>query len=337
MKNSNVETRSAVTLDAGMTFNGRKSGRSVQGWTEGTDYTPEVNPNYIGQAWDVDVRGWFCLPPTEGLYVFGATGCGKSSAVRQYSALLKYELFEVTAHARLEMGDLIGHHVVRDGNMCYEYGPLSMAMKRGGVLLINEVDLLDPAVAAGLNTVLDGAPLLIPENGGEIIRRHPMFRFVCTANSNGTGDESGLYQGVLRQNMAFADRFIFVKAGYLPPVKEKALMKKVAPQVPDDILDKMEMMACLVRKVFDGQGEGKDADVALDLTLSTRAMVRWATLFQFFMPLRDRKVNVVRYSLERALLNRATPVTRAALMGFCQRCFGGDMSSDSETTEVNNG
>ena len=75
-------------------------------------------------------------------------------------------------------------------------GPLLTAMKEGGWFLLDEIDLLDPATAAGLNGVAEGRPLTIPETG-EAVTAQPEFRFIATAtaNSNGAGDASGLYQG----------------------------------------------------------------------------------------------------------------------------------------------
>ncbi len=46
---------------------------------------------------------------------------------------------------------------------------------------------------AGLNSVLDGSPLCITENGGELIKPHLMFRFVATANTKSCGADSGQY------------------------------------------------------------------------------------------------------------------------------------------------
>lgn len=65
-------------------------------------------------------------------------------------------------------------------------------MRYGAILLLSEIDLTSPEIAAGLNSVLDGSPLYMAENGGEIIPPHPMFRFVATANTNGGGDDTGL-------------------------------------------------------------------------------------------------------------------------------------------------
>lgn len=41
-----------------------------------------------------------------------------------------------------------------------------------------------------------------------------MFCFVATANINGANDDTGLYQGVQRQNAAFLYRFILCEIGY---------------------------------------------------------------------------------------------------------------------------
>ncbi|WP_428166050.1 AAA family ATPase [Desulfovibrio sp.] len=124
------------------------------------------------------------------LYVFGTTGCGKTSCIKQ--PRLNYPVFEVTGHGRLEFADLVGHLTIKDGNMAFEHGPLALAMQYGAILLLNEIDLTSPEIAAGLNSVLDGSLLYIAENGGEIIPPHPMFRFVATKNTNDGGDNTGL-------------------------------------------------------------------------------------------------------------------------------------------------
>lgn len=45
--------------------------------------------------------------------------------------------------------ELIGHLSLHGGNMEFEYGPLALAMKYGGLFLLNEIDLLEPSAAAG--------------------------------------------------------------------------------------------------------------------------------------------------------------------------------------------
>ncbi len=204
--NENLFTK--TQFDAGEVFSGKSSGTTVTGFSSSSDYTPRPDNRYQFHSSSRDVVVWFLMEKPEPLYLYGPTGCGKSSLVRQLAARLNYPVFEITGHERLEIADLIGHLTVQDGNMKFEYGPLSMAMKIGGIFQFNELDLCSPATLAGLNTILDGSPLCIPENGGELIYPADTFRFVATANTNGSTDDTGLYQGTLRQNLAFLDRFM---------------------------------------------------------------------------------------------------------------------------------
>ena len=93
------------------------------------------------------------------------------------------------------------------------HGPLSVAARDGHLLILNESDLMDPSELAGLNDILEGQPLVIAENGGEVIPPHAKFRVFATGNTAGSGDRSGLYQGTLRQNLAFMDRFRVIRVG----------------------------------------------------------------------------------------------------------------------------
>ena len=167
-----------VELDAGLVFGGKASGILVQGYADATSLTPPIDPHFRFPEASRDVIVWF-ISPDDPLYMFGPTGCGKSSCIRQLAARLKYPVFEVTGHGRLEFADLVGHLSLKEGNMTYEYGPLALAMRYGGLLLFNEIDLIAPEVAAGLHGVLDGSPLCISENGGEIVPPHPLFPVLC--------------------------------------------------------------------------------------------------------------------------------------------------------------
>jgi cobaltochelatase CobS len=135
----------------------------------------------------------------------GPTGSGKTSSVTEIAARLNWPVQQVTAHGRMELTDLIGHHALVAGapgeppTMKFMYGPLAIAMREGQILLINELDLADPAEIAGLNDIVERRPLVIAQNGGEVIKPHPMFRVIATGNSTGTGDNSGPYQGILMQ------------------------------------------------------------------------------------------------------------------------------------------
>jgi cobaltochelatase CobS len=306
-------------LDAGQVFSGTPSGKPVQGFATPCAYTPTPSPDYIFHETSRDIIVWF-LERSDPLYVFGPTGSGKTSLIKELAARLNYPVFEVTGHGRLEFADLVGHLAVQNGNMEYAYGPLTLAMRHGGLFLLNEIDLVSPDVAAGCNGILDGQPLCLAENSGELITPHPLFRFVATANTNGSFDETGLYQGTLQQNLAFMDRFWLCEVGYPDSQAELALLEGRAAILPEDVRTRMVNFANEVRRLFVGEAAG-EITKTIEVTFSTRTLLRWADLTVRFQPLVNQGIQPVTYALDRALGYRASRETRALLHELAQRIF----------------
>jgi len=309
----------ATFFDAGLLFEGKSSHVMLPGWESPSPFTPAKDHFYHFSRWMQDIVTWLACS-RDPLYLFGPTGCGKTSCVKQVMQALNYPVYELTGHSRLEFPEMVGHHTVQNGTMHYEYGPLVKAMKEGGLFLLNEIDLLDPSTAAGMNSVLDGYPLVIVENGGELVTPHPMFRFAATANSNGGSDHTGLYQGVLRQNIAFMDRFMLVECSYMEEEQELLLLKKyINGRMPEETLSRMVRFANAVRRLFMGN-DAEDMDAAIEVTLSTRTLIRWALLTEHFQ--RSHGEEALRHALDCALAFRASPPSRMALYELHQRIFG---------------
>ncbi|WP_020585434.1 AAA family ATPase [Desulfobacter curvatus] len=313
-----LETLMPKDLDAGLIFSGTSSGKKIKGFESPCSFTPSINSDYLYHESSRDVIVWF-MNSADPFYLFGPAGSGKTSLIKQLAAKLNYPVFSVTGHSRLEFPDMVGHLTVQNGNMIFQHGPLALAMKYGGVFLLDEIDLLDPATAAGLNGMLDGEPLCIPENGSEIITPHPLFRFAATANTNGGSDETGLYQGTLRQNLAFMDRFWLCEINYPTAEAEENLLAFKAKNLPEELRKKMVEFANEVRKLF--MGESTDFNDTIEVTFSTRTLIRWADLTVRFQPLANQGVQPITYALDRALGYRATRETRSFLNELAQRIF----------------
>ena len=309
-------------LDAGLVFSGQKSGLTVTGFDAPSPYTPTIDPSYRFHESARDVIVWYRMEKPEPLYVFGPTGCGKSSLLRQLAARLNYPVFEVTWHDRLEVDDLIGHLTLRNGAMEFEDGPLTLAMRTGGLFILNEIDLCSPATLAGLNTILDGAPLCISANGGELVKPELSFRFAATANTSGSGDGLGVYQGAQRQNLAFLDRFLMLEVGYADSKTETDLLTSRFPALSPKVITDMVAFANEVRKLFMAEPTA-DSPVtqACEVTFSTRTLLRWADLTIRYEPLAMYGEVPILYALDRALGFRACPETRAMLRELAQRIF----------------
>lgn len=309
-------------FDAGQLFAGRKSGVSIAGYDAPHPSTPAIDPSYIPPQWAAYVISWF-TDPIDALWVSGDTGCGKSALIRWIAAKLNYPLYEITGHGRMEMPDLVGHTGLvpaPDGNgaiTMWIHGPLPLAMQEGGIFLFNEIDLVDPSVLAGLNTVLDGRPLYVPDRQ-EYIQPNPAFRFIVTANSNGSGENIGLYTGILNQNYAFQSRFCHIHADYLSQDMEMGLVQRVVPGLPDAVYGYMKQFVSVVRGAPLG-----DTDYRFETPIGTRDVLRWAHFCRKFASMGRQGKNVLLEAMNVAFGNRQDSGTRAVMHEVLQRITAG--------------
>ena len=254
-------------------------------------------------------------PQGDGLFLIGPTGCGKTSLVCQSAARLNWPVQMVPVHGRLELDDLLGQRVLENSNTPFQYGPLANAVRDGHILILDEMDVADPSELAGLYDLLDGSPLVLSQNGGEVIPIHPKFRFVATGNSAGAGDGSGLYQGVLRQSLAWLDRFRLLAVDYPTVETELEILAQAEPELPVMHRECMVKLAGEIRRLFVGGSEG---EAQLSVTLSTRGLERWAHLLIRFRG----APKVFEYTLHQTLTARAEPAEQEAILQLGRDVFG---------------
>ena len=294
-----------------------RPGLEVLGFADDTHpHIPLRKPYVFRAALLRDILAYLHDAGGDGMFLSGPTGSGKTSLVTQVAGRLNWPVHSVTCHGRMELQALVGQFVIDQGETVFVHGPLAVAARDGHILILNESDLMDPAELAGLNDILEGQPLVIPEHGGEVIKPHPQFRVFATGNSTGAGDGSGLYQGILRQNLAFMDRFRVVHVGYPEPAVEKAVVAQAAPRLPELIIDKMIAVAGEIRRLF--TGDGAEGGPELTVTMSTRTLVRWASLSLTF----KGAPKVFEYALTQALTARAELPQQEAIHRIAADVFG---------------
>ena len=133
-------------------------------------YVPIQKPYVFRKDHLRDVLAFLGAANGDGLYLTGPTGSGKTSLLEQVAARLHWGVHAVTGHGRLELNDLLGQFMlVEGGTMQWIDGPLTLAVRLGHVLLINEIDAVDPAELIGLNEIVEGKPLTIPQTGAVIV------------------------------------------------------------------------------------------------------------------------------------------------------------------------
>ena len=211
------------------------------------------------------------------VFITGLSGNGKTMMVEQVCAKLKKECYRVNITVETDEDDLIGSNTLVDGNIVFREGPVLKAMRKGAVLLIDEIDLASNKILC-LQPVLEGNGLLNKKTG-EYITPAKGFTIIATANTKGKGSDDGRFIGTNILNEAFLERFsITMEQEYPSNAIEKKILNKefgrLEIDAPEGYVVNLVNWADVIRKSF---FEG-----AIDELISTRRLVHIAQAFSMF-------------------------------------------------------
>lgn len=284
---------------------------TVEGFDE---LIPQVDEEYIFPI-DVLKSCLMAMDSGEPIYLYGHAGVGKTSLFEQICARTKRPMVRVQHNTDTELAHIVGQktvdkHINEDGQaisvMSYEWGALPLAMKNGWVYCADEYDRCPPEVASVYQAILEGKPLYVmdaPENE-RLIKPHPDFRFVATGNTNGSGDETGLYQATTQQDAANMERFAVEKVDYMSKKQEIAMIQKRT----DLLLEDAELIWRFCDKVREAFPN------SLSLTIGPRVAIKIA---KFGILRGDMKKGVAL-----AYSNRLPETEKQAADEIAQRIFG---------------
>jgi MoxR-like ATPase len=122
--------------------------------------------------------------------LYGAPGCGKTALVEAAFCEEEGGLQTVLGSGDTEVADLVGGYVqTPSGGFVWEDGPLLKAAESGGVLLIDEVGLIDPKVLSIVYGLMDGrreyTVTANPERG--TVKAADGFYVIAATNPNAPG------------------------------------------------------------------------------------------------------------------------------------------------------
>jgi len=237
---------------------------------------PEKMSNYVPFGHFKDVKNIIKSKIFFPVFVTGLSGNGKTLMIEQVCAQLKRELFRVNITIETDEDDLMGGHTLQNGNITFREGPVIKAMRKGAVLLLDEVDLGSNKLMC-LQSVLEGKGYLIKKTG-EWVQPAPGFTILATANTKGQGSDDGKFIGTQIMNEAMLERFAITMQQEYPAVTvEKKILKKemeLTGSVDEDFCDKLVDWADVIRKTY---YEG-----AIDDVITTRRLVHIVNAFRMF-------------------------------------------------------
>ena len=153
-----------------------------------TDLTPEqallvpkINSLYKFRYKElIEILSWF-NSPTAPLYLYGPSGTGKTSLIKEFCARLNKPCIELTCSSKLEAADLLGTYVLgkadvsdKEPSMLWQDGALVRAMRTGALLLLNEYDLADPSQMSALNGVLEDGKICLETSRVSVLLLPPI-------------------------------------------------------------------------------------------------------------------------------------------------------------------
>ena len=193
------------------------------------------------------------------IFITGLSGNGKTFGVEQACAAHHREMFRVNITIETDEDDLLGgFRLVNDSTKWFD-GPVIRAMKTGGVLLLDEVDLGSNKLLC-LQPVLEGKGILLKKIN-QFVKPAPGFTIVATANTKGQGSETGKFVGTNILNEAFLERFCATFEQKYPEERvEKSILKKLfashglKSDVIEDFITKLVTWAFGTRKTFETGG-----------------------------------------------------------------------------------
>ncbi|MGZ8172956.1 MAG: AAA family ATPase [Methylobacter sp.] len=273
---------------------------------EFADLIPDIDENYIYQI-DLLKNVLMGLEENIPVLLWGHAGVGKSTLYEQVCARTNRPYMRVQHTANVEESHIVGQTLANEKGTYFEPGPLALAMKHGWVYNADEYDFAHASITAVYQPVLEGKSLVIKEAPPEwrVVKPHRNFRFVATGNTNGSGDESGLYSGTNMGNAANYSRFgITDHVQYMGKKQEAAV---VAAQGDID-LDDAKLLVEFAGKIRDAFSSSQ-----MSSTIGPRELIYAAKL--------GLRKGSWRRGVELAFINRMGLVDREVATGIAQRVF----------------
>ena len=151
------------------------------------------------------------------LLIKGPTGCGKTRFITHMAARLGLPLYTVACHDDLTAADLVGRHLIGDGATTWCDGPLTRAVREGGICYLDEVVEARKDTTVVLHPLADDRRILPIDRTGEILQAPPAFMLVVSYNPG--------YQNLLKgMKPSTRQRFVSLQFHFPPAALEQQIL-----------------------------------------------------------------------------------------------------------------
>ena len=240
---------------------------------------PDKDPVFVPWGYFKDIKKIVSSKAFYPIFVTGLSGNGKTMNVSQACAAANRECIRVNVTIETDEDDLLGGYRLQDGQTVWQDGPVIEAMKRGALLLLDEIDLASNKIMC-LQPILEGNGVFLKKIN-QFVKPAKGFNVIATANTKGQGSDDGKFIGTNILNEAFLERFpITIEQAYpTNKIEEKILLnvmsdKGLTNKVDNEFAKSLVTWADIIRKTYYEGG--------VDELISTRRLVHIVEAFSIF-------------------------------------------------------
>lgn len=147
----------------------------------------------------------------------GPTGCGKTRFIEHMAWRLQRPLITVACHEDLSATDLVGRFLLEGEETAWHDGPLTTAVKIGGICYLDEVVEARKDTIVLIHPLTDDRRILPVEKLGTLIKAPDEFMLVVSYNPG--------YQSVLKDlKHSTRQRFVSLEFNYPSPEIETQIL-----------------------------------------------------------------------------------------------------------------
>ena len=151
------------------------------------------------------------------LLIKGPTGCGKTRFVSHMAARLGLPLYTVACHDDLTAADLVGRHLISDQGTYWCDGPLTRAVREGGICYLDEVVEARKDTTVVLHPLADDRRILPIDRTGETLEAPDNFMLVVSYNPG--------YQNLLKGlKPSTRQRFVSMRFDFPTSEREQSIL-----------------------------------------------------------------------------------------------------------------
>ena len=194
----------------------------------------------------------------------GPAGTGKTMSCKLICQSIGLPIME-TINCTENLDEFVlGKYIPQDDKIVFRESFVTKAIRDGGAVVFEEINFAKPQYLAFLNSLLDDNGFVRLDNG-DVVKRHPNFRFFATMNIG--------YFGTKELNQALYNRFNGIVE--IAALSDVAIKRMLTARVPECIpmLDKILGVYHKLKKKIESE--------ELDVVISPRNLENWARLAKY--------------------------------------------------------